>query len=165
MNCLSSFGMRSLLDSNSDFFDAGLPVYYRTANFDAVSVGQGIDEMGFQVVPAISGVSGMWTTGTKDYMICPQPSVKLLTMKQLADGLASGYSLRTGARTFNISHSWVQKIQTKMLYSNPRQVFNNPHVVGFYHDGLLFQIVSFVHNDMYGGIIDWDIICNANEIK
>lgn len=158
---LGGFGLTSLLDSNSNFFDSGLPVYYRTQNFDSAAVGEGVSEMGFAVTPA----SGSFTPGTTDVKICPQPAVKLLTLKMISDAIAGGSALRQGARTFSISHSWVQSIQTKMGFDNPRQVFNDKSVVGFYHDNLLFQIVSFVHNDVYGTVINWDILCNANEVK
>lgn len=165
MSCLASFALTSLINSNSAYFDSGLPVYYRTQNFDEALVGEGISEMGFQVMPSIYSASGFFVTGTTDKEICPQPAVKLLTMKMIADAQQAGSALRVGARTFNISHSWVQSIQVAKGYDNPRQVFIDRSVVGFYHDGLLFQIVSYVHNDLYGGIIDWDVICNANDIK
>lgn len=171
MSCLNSFALTSLLDANSNYFQPGLPVYYRTQNFDEASVGEAISEMGFQTSPSAydaSGgysVSGEWQTGTADVMVCPQPGVDSLTLKMISDAVKAGTALRVGAKRFSISHSWVASIQTQMLYANPRSVFNDPHVVGFYHDGLLYSIVSFTHNDMWGAIINWDVLCNANDIK
>jgi hypothetical protein len=43
---LSGTTLRILSDSNSRFFRAGLPIYYRIANFDATTVGQGVADMG-----------------------------------------------------------------------------------------------------------------------
>jgi hypothetical protein len=166
MGCLGGTSLRRLSDSNSRFFRAGLPIYYRTANFDATTVGQGVAEMGFTVTaPPVIG----FNSGTTDVKICPQPGVTLLTLKELSDAINSGAALREGARRISISHTWVWYIYEANYiakgWTNPRQVFNDPSVVGFYHDGLLFSIVSFVHNDMYGTPINWDVVCNANEIK
>jgi hypothetical protein len=160
MGCLAGLGLVSLLDSSANFFDPGLPVYYRTKNFSETLAGPAISEMGFSVVAP----SGGQVPGTTDTQICPQPGVKMLTTKQLADAKIAGTNLRAGARVFSISNSWVQRIQLAKGYINPRSVFNDPSVVGLYHDGLLFEFASFVHNDMYSTIINWDVICNANEL-
>jgi hypothetical protein len=163
MGCLAAFALTSLSDSNASFFNPGLPVFYRTKNFDEATVGEGVSEMGFTVSPVLTGAQ--FTPGTTDVQICPPPGIRMLTTKQLADATVAGTNLRAGARIFSISHTWVASIQAAMSYANPRQVFNDPSVVGLFHDGLLFELVSFVHNDMYGNIINWDVTVNGNEIK
>lgn len=160
--CMNGLAITSLLDANSNFFSPGLPVFYRIRNFDEASVGEAVSEMGFQVTPPLTGTL---VPGTTDSQICPQPAVELMSLRAIADATKAGSTLRLGARRFNISHSWVQRIQVAAGYSNPRSVFNDKAVVGIYHDGLLFEIVSITHNDVYGGIISWDLLCNANDIK
>lgn len=160
--CMNGLAITSLLDANSNFFSAGLPVFYRIRNFNEAAVGESVSEMGFQVTPLVTGGP---VPGTTDSQICPQPSVELLSLRMIADAVKAGTALRFGARKFNISHSWVQKIQVAAGYANPRSVFNDKVVVGIYHDGLLFEIMSFTHNDVYGAIISWDLLCNANDIK
>lgn len=158
---LSGLFLTKLIDSQATFFSPGIPVYYRTKNFNEIAAGESVSEMGF----AVPAVSGGQTPGTTDTQIFPQPGIRMMTPKQLADSLAAGVTVRAGARVFNFSNSWVYGIMTANGWTNPRQVFNDPSVVGFFHDNLLFQIVSFVHNDMYGEIVNWDVICNGNEIQ
>jgi hypothetical protein len=159
---IAGLALTNLLDTTNNFFDPGLPVYYRTKNFVETTVGQAVSEMGFTIVPPLTGAN---IPGTTDVQIYPQPGIKMLTTKQLADAKTAGVNIRAGARTFSFSHSWVLAMQIAKGFANPRQVFNDPSVVGFFHDGLLFELVSFVHNDMYGTAINWDVICNGNEIK
>jgi hypothetical protein len=87
-----------------------------------------------------------------------------MTLKQIADATAAGSELRMGARSVTVSHTWVKSIQLANGYSNPNQVFTDDSVVGFYHDRLLYQIVSYTHRDLYGDYVDWNCLCNANEI-
>jgi len=157
-------GMRRLVDANQRFFRGGLPVFYVVKNFD--EAGEDFAEMGFEFIPSVTGalVSG-GLVGTTQTVIAPPPSVILMTNKQISDAVAAGSALRMGARSITVSHTWVKAIQAAKSYNNPRQVFNDPSVVGFYHDNLLFSVVSFTHRDVYGDLIDWQCLCNANEIK
>lgn len=162
MSCLSGFGLTSLLDSAANYFDASLPVYYRYRNFDPIEVGEAVSEMGFTTSP---NVSGEYIGGTTDLQLCPSPGIRSLTLKQLADAKAAGANLRSGAKVLSISQTWVASIQAKFGFNETKQVFIDPSVVGFVYDGLLLEIVSYLHNDMYGAIINWDVICNGNDIK
>lgn len=159
---LASLGILTLQDNNADFFNSGLPVYYRTRNFDVNRVGVAVNEFGFTWNPI--NTSGALTPGTTDVKIYPQPSVKLLTQKQISVAQKANVALRTNGRMLNISHSWVQSIQLANNFSDPRQVFIDKSVVGFVTDNLLLEIVSYIHNDVYGEIMNWDVICNGSEL-
>ena len=162
MGALGAFWLTTLLDSNANFFVPSLPVYLRYKNFNLADVGPSVNEMGFTLSPVISG---QFVPGTSDIQILPPPGIRELTLKQLSDAKALGANLRIGARVLSFTHTWVSAIQTLKGYADPKQVFIDPSVVGIVTDNLLYEIVSYVHNDMYGSIINWDVICNCNEIK
>jgi hypothetical protein len=156
------YGITSLIDSQNSFWGAGLPVFYRTRNYDLDTIGEGVREMGFSVVATTGAIiSG----GIVDRQICPQPSIKQLPMRFIEDAISSGVALRWGAKTMNLSHSFVAAQQQRMGLDDPKKIFTDDRFIGFYHDSLLFEVVSYVHNDLFGTIIDWDIIIQANELK
>jgi hypothetical protein len=160
MGCgIGNLGIRRLVDANARFFAAGVPVYYRTRNFDVSNTDAG--EMGFQYVPAITGAN----TGTDDVQICPQPHIIPMNMRMIEAAQAAGAAIRFGAKQIFISHTWVQSVQLAKNFISPLEVFNDKSVVGFVIDGILYEIASFVHNDLYGQILDWTVIINGNDIK
>jgi len=152
---MSAFGLTFLLDSQARIYRSGLPVYYRTKNFNQANTLAG--EMGFKVADV--------NASTNDSMVCPQPAIAIMSSRMLQEAIANGVALRAGARVLTISQTWVAQIQVANNFANPRQVFNDNSVVGFVSDGLLFQPVTLDHVDLYGAIISWNVNCNANEIK
>lgn len=164
----AAYGIQRLLDADARFFRAGLTCYYveTNANIDDELYAQ----MGMTYVP--TSASGMSMAGTSKSLVDPPVAVTAMTLKQLSDAANVGSDLRMGAKIFTFSNTWVQNIMqgkftngTFRNYTNGRQVFNAPQVLGFLYDGLLYNFDSFLHQDAYGAPLIWSIICNANEIK
>ena len=153
-----AYGIRRLLDANQRFCRGGLSVYLRTKTFTDNPV---ITATGLTFVPTTPNTP----VGTRDTLITPPPEIKLINMHSLAMAIASGVQLRQGARKVTVSHTWVRAIQIQQNYSDPKQVFNDPSVVGFVSDGLLMEVVDIIHKDAFGEIIEWVITCNTSELS
>lgn len=154
------FGIRRLLDSNQRLFQGtSAPVFYVMQNFDVS--GQHWANMGFTFTPSTPSAN----TGTTSIKVVPPPSSISMTLKQIAEANKFNLSLRTGARMFQISHTWVKMVQRLRAFTNPRQIFMDKSIVGFQYDNMLFQIVSYVHNDVFSDTVDWIVLCNASELS
>lgn len=153
-----AFGLRRLLDSLQNFGAAGLPVYLRTKNFIDNPL---ITETGQVFIPTASGA----LTGTTDTQVYPLPAIAVVSMRTLEAALASGVSLRAGARRITISHTWVAAQQALKNFATPQQVFTDASVVGLVTDNLLLTIEDITHKDAFGQIIEWNLICNTSELS
>ena len=151
-----AFGLRRTLDASQRFFRAGLPVYLRMKNFNDNPIWA---DLGLTFTPTTPNTP----IGTQDFSINPPPDINILGMHSLAMAQASGFQLRAGARKVNISHTWVLMMQNMLQYSIPQQVFNDPHVVGIVTDNLLLEVVTMSHEDAFGEVIQWNLLCNASE--
>lgn len=164
----ATYGMQRLLDADARFFRSGLACYYVEQNSDVANLDSA--QMGFIVVP--TAASGMSLAGTTQTLVDPPVAVTSLSLKALSDAANVGADLRMGAKMFTFSNTWVEAIMAGNFpngqprgYTNGRQVFNAPQVLGFLYDGLLFNFNSFIHQDAYAGELNWIVACNANEIK
>jgi hypothetical protein len=155
-----AYGIRRLLDAGQRFSRNGLPVYLRVQNYIS---NPAVEELGFVFTPSVTG--NIVNEGTSDLAINPPPTIKLMSMHSVAMAQTAGVALRAGARNVTISHTWVKARQIELGYSDPRQVFNDASVVGIVTDNLLLEIVSYIHNDSFGQIIEWIVMCNASELS
>lgn len=151
-------GIQRLIDCSQRYYQASSsPVFLRVKNFvDNPTV----EDLGFTYTP--SGNNGV---GTTDYLIDPTPSVILMTMHNLAMAQMANVAVREGARIITISNTWVAARQALMGYDQPERVFNDKSVVGIVCGNFLFQIVSFIHQDAFGGILTWKVTVNTTEIS
>lgn len=164
----AAYGIQRLIDADARFFRSGLSCYYVESNANVDN--QVYAQMGFTYVPL--SASGQAMAGTSQSLVDPPVAVRAMSLKALSDAANVGADLRMGAKIFTFSTTWVQAIMrgnfksgVPRAYTNERQVFNAPLVIGFLYDGLLYNFDSFIDEDAYGAKLSWTIICNANEIK
>lgn len=151
-------GIQRLIDCSQRFYQASSsPVFLRVKNFVDNST---VEDLGFTFTP-----SGAANVGTTDFLIDPTPGMQMMSMHNLAMAQMSQIAVREGARILTISHSWVAARQAKMGYDVPERVFNDKSVVGIVTGNYLFQIVSFIHQDAYGGILTWKVTVNTTDIS
>lgn len=161
MSVNGNFGIRRLLDQQLRFMKPGPDTWLRVKNFN--DVGQDYAEMGFAFVPSASGAQT--PLGYTDLKIWPQPVVRLMSMHNVAQAQAAGMSLREGSRIVMVSHTWVSKRQAEMGYSNPRQVFEDPSVIGLVTENVIVSIESLMPDYAYGVYTSWHIQGNSNELQ
>jgi hypothetical protein len=149
----SAWGIRSLADTFLRYFQPGLVCYLRIQN----QVMQPNDPSALGFMPTVTG----GPTGFQDIQILPPPDVKEVSLHNI--GIMGG-KLRFGARTFLISHSFVQQRMDDMNYSDMWSVWRDPTVVGLYYDGRLFSIESITHEDVGSEPTLWMLVCNASDI-
>lgn len=173
-----NFGIRRLMDQNMRFMRGGLKAWLRIKNFVDNSA---FADLGLQFVPSSSGPTV--PTGTTDILIDPPPPIKLMNYRTILLAQSVGSSLRSGARTAVISHTWVlaqMKAQwflnmcanntdptTGGPYNNqdPTVVFRGPSVLGIVSDNLLLQQVDITHEEAYGQPMSWIVVCNTYELS
>lgn len=161
MSPFGGFGLRRLLDANQRFTAAGLPVYLRTKNFQENATLSDVEEVGLTFTPTVTGA----LTGTTDTQILPTPEITIVSMHNLGMAVAAGVALRAGARTITISHTWVLARQKALGYTTPQQVFTDNSVVGIVSDNLLMNPLDITHEDAFGEIISWRLVCNTSELS
>lgn len=153
-----SAGIQRLIDCSQRYYQASSsPIFLRVKNFVDSST---VEDLGFTFTP-----SGAALVGTTDFLIDPTPGIQLMTMHNLAMAQMANVAVREGARILTISHSWVGARQATMGYDVPERVFNDKSVVGIVTGNYLFEIVSFVHQDAYGGILTWKVTVNTTDIS
>lgn len=147
----SPWALRNMMDNWLRYFQPGLPVYLRVQNVSVDT--EDAFALGFQ--PTVSGDSGI-----TDYLISPPAEVLPVSTHDIG---MSGGRLQFGAKTFSISNTWVLQRMSQMGYTDPYQVWRDPSVVGFYHDGRLYAIESVVHRDLASQAVIWQLVCNSLE--
>lgn len=159
MSLLSNWGMRKVMDTASQFYQAGMPVYLRVRVQQTVEQEQ-LAQFGFQVA-----ASGQLVT--QDVQIVPQPQVQEVNMRDIGLNAAQ---LSFGARQFFISHTFVLQQQLVNEYYEPQtnkpdfyRVFRDQTVVGLYYNSRLFKMVSITHEDLAQAPWMWHIVGQAVE--
>lgn len=155
----SAWGIRSLTDTFMNYFQPGVPTFLRVKNVsvDQPLAGSGADyaALGFQ--PEVAGPE---PSGTTDFPV--RPSAEVLPASMHSIGISKGL-LTFGAKVFSISHTFVLNRMSVMGYTDYWQVWRDPSVLGFYHDGRLFAIVNISHRDIAGEPVMWTLVCNSLE--
>lgn len=149
------FAARFIIDGYQRFFKSGLTVYLRFKNFD--DTGQDYADVGFEV--SVTGALAA-SSGFTDIVIDPPPEVKEVSMHNI--GIMGG-QLSFGAKEFRISHTWVLGRMAAMGYTDPKQVFQDPKVVGIIYEQRLHMMVSLTHDDVGGETTLWKVITNATD--
>jgi hypothetical protein len=154
------FGFQRLLDTQLNYLQTGHPVYYRVRNFPDIQ-NQEYAQLGFSISPSGTPV------GTTDTLILPPPAVSPISMHSI--GMSMG-RLRFGAKSFEISASWVDQ-QVRLAggtVNDPTSqdlIFRGPNVVGLVCDNLLWSIELPTHFELGGKTVAWILQCNANELR
>ncbi len=155
---MSSFaeGLRFMVDGQQRFTRAGLEVYLRLQNFPSTGASQ---ELG---VPNIATQQ----TGYTDILIDPPPQVTDVSIHNIG---MSGGKLRFGARTFQVSHTFVQRIreQNPNVPDDIAVWFNfdgATPVLGIMYENRMHDIVSYTHREVAGETISWRLTCNRVDV-
>jgi hypothetical protein len=152
MGGASAWGLRSLADGFFRYFQPSSPVYLRRQN--QLNSPNDYSALGFQ--PTVSG----GPTGFTDLLVDPPADVKEVSLHNI--GILGG-RLNFGARTFLISHTFVQAVMDDEDYTDPYQVWRDPSVIGLYYQKRLFSIESITNETVGGYITLWYLIGNSDE--
>lgn len=145
-------GLRMMVDNQQRFTRAGLEVFLRVQNF--ASEGD-FQEMG---VPYVTNQANGYT----DILIDPPPQVIDVSMHNIG---MSGGKLLLGARTFQVSHSFVLKMRelNPGITDNIAVWYNwdgNTPVLGIVYENRMHEIVFYTHKEIAGETISWKLTCN-----
>ncbi len=77
-------------------------------------------------------------------------------------GIAGG-KLRFGAKCILISSTFVDAQAALLQFTDPKQVFNQ--CIGIVNENMLYSVEDMQHEMVGGRIINWILICNANELR
>lgn len=145
-------GMQMLQDSQLRWKNTTTPVYLRLKNFEPPT-GQQWAMLGFSISPSGS-------VGTTDVLIDPPPTMNTMSLHNI--GILAG-KLRFGAKSFLISSTFVNAQQAALGLTDPKLVFTL--CVGLVNENMLYSIEDIQHETVAGQIINWQLICNANELR
>ena len=149
------YGLQRLIDANQRFTRSGHPVYLRLRNFPDPQVNDWT-ALGFSISPSGNLV------GTTDVLISPPPGVRAVSVHNI--GMSNG-KLRFGARTFNISATFVQASMAARGLTTEDACWNGPDVIGLVTDNLLFSIEDINQQVVAGATISYRLTCNSNEVQ
>lgn len=149
-----SYGIQAMLDASLTVAGTGLSVGYRVLNAPP-RANTNAAEHGF-VVTVTDG-----TGGTTDIPIYPQPSVKSLSMFDIAQS-AGKYNEMT--KQFVVSDTFVnQMMQRFPAITEQDQVFDGfNQFLGLVYEGRLYNVISYAHNEIAGATVGWVLKCNAS---
>ena len=86
-------------------------------------------------------------------------------MHNLAMAVQSGIALRQGARIVMVSNTFVAQRALQLGFqADPKQVFEDPTVIGIVVNGLIVSIESVVVDYTYGESATWHILGNAADV-
>jgi hypothetical protein len=145
-----------LVDGQQRFTRAGLEVYLRVQNFAP----QGdFQEMG---VPYVTTEGSGYT----DILIDPPPQVVDVSMHNIG---MSGGKLLLGARSFIVSHTFVQVMREKNpgIPDDIAVWFNwdgQTPVVGIVYENRMHEIVLYTHKEIAGETVSWKLTCNRVDV-
>lgn len=156
---MAGFGIQRLLDSHQNLMASGARTFLVLENYDVDDPAlSAIAEMGLTYVPS---VSGSVVPGVTDIEILPPPDSAELSISYVRDSVQAGVALRSGARRFTISDTWVEAQRIAKGFATPSQVFTDRQVRGIRFGGVLFNIQRAVPNAGLGNILSWDVFCNG----
>ncbi len=147
------YGLRRLQDLQLGYKRTATPAYLRYRNFTSIG-NQQFAQLGFTIRPTADPV------GTNDVLIDPPPTMSTLPLKNI--GIAGG-KLRFGAKCILISSTFVDKQARQLSLADPKLVFNQ--CLGIVNENMLYSIEDMQHEMVGSAIINWVLICNANEIR
>jgi hypothetical protein len=153
------YGILRLVDQNMRNFDNGVSVYYVQESYSLNDFE--FTEIGLSYTPPITGGNDLPNPQPIQTLIAPPPQVSSLSARQIADAQKLGMALREGARKFTISDTWVQAQVASMALADPRQLWYSQYCRGIQYLNTLYQVVTGVPNDGMGGLLSWDVLCNA----
>lgn len=151
-------GLRDLIDGQSRFVRSGLEVYLRLQNFPKSS--GDFQELGLVFQTNTD-------SGYTDILIDPPPQVTDVSMHNIG---MSGGRLRIGARNFQVSHTFVQKMR-QLNSSIPDDIavwYNwdgNTPVTGILYENRMHDIVYYIHKEFAGETISWRLTCNRVDVS
>ena len=153
-------GLRMMVDEQARFTRAGLEVFLRLQNFPSTGANQ---EVGIPYVP--TGVAAA-QSGFTDLLIDPPPQVTDVSMHNIG---MSGGKLLMGARTFNVSHTFVKKMRE--TYPNiPDDIAvwfgwdGQTPVMGIVYENRMHDIVTYSHREIGGETVSWKLTCNRLDV-
>lgn len=149
------YGFQRILDAQMRFVRNSHPVYLRTRNFTPPTSSM-YSQLGYTITP-----EGQ-PSGTTDLLIQPPPSVRMISQHNI--GMSQG-KLRFGARTFNVSGSFVDSLNAGVDQSELEAFWRGPLIMGLVVDKQLFSIEQISHEDYGGKSILWVLDCNASETR
>ena len=155
------FGVRFLYDAHLRYFRPGLPCALRIQNYTTPN--QGFAELGFEFTP--TGAMQPEQTGFTDVPIKPPVEVWTSGAK---GGKAGDIGLNQVrfmyyARTFYVSHTFVQNRMNSQGFSDPYQVWRDPSVMGLFYDKRLHKIDSVDYEQIAGVTIAWVLDASYQE--
>lgn len=153
-----STGARWMIDAHQRFWRTTGPVFLRLKNFLDAQVQGGLQStsLGFSVT------GGITNPGYKDVAILPPPSQTAVSQHSIAMSMGV---LRFGARSFFVSHTFVQTQMTAQGLTDPSLVWRGTNVVGLVSEGRLYSIVQYLPEYLSGDIISWSLLANVGELR
>jgi hypothetical protein len=153
-------GLRMMVDDHQRFTRGGLEVFLRLQNFQPTG---DFEEMGVPYVPTGTAAA---QTGYTDILIDPPPQVIDVSMHNIG---MSGGKLLIGARTFQVSHSFVQNMRDKFpgIPDDISVWFNwdgNTPVMGIMYENRMHDIVLYTHREIAGETVSWKLTCNRVDV-
>lgn len=149
------YGMQRLQDSQLAYKRTATPAYLRYKKFADIG-GNLFAQLGFSIRPDPTTNA----TGTKDVLIDPPPTMSTLPLKNI--GIPGG-KLRYGAKSIMISSTFVDAQAALLGFDDPKLVFNQ--CLGIFNEKMLYSIEDIQHEMFGGAILNWILVCNANELR
>lgn len=149
------YGLRRLQDLQLNYKRTTTPAYLRYRAFGDIGNRQ-FAQLGFTIRPD----PNVNPVGTTDVPIVPAPTMATMPLRNI--GIVGG-KLRFGAKSIMISSTFVDAEAARLQFTDPKQVFNQ--CLGIVNENMLYSIEDMQHEMVGGRIINWMLVCNANEIR
>ena len=150
-----AYGLQRLQDLQQNLLRTSAPAWIRYRNFGDVRNKQWA-MLGFSITPDPANAP----VGTTDVQIVPWPSHNPLSLHNIG---MSGGKLRFGAVSFFISATFITGQAALLQFDDPYKVWEQ--VLGIVCENKLYSIEDIQHEDISGSLINWILLCNANELR